>query len=148
MLAKVGTHRTQREIRSNVRQGMIDTSLKRKLCSNLRQGRIDTGTCVVQREVGKHQIRALTQKRNRQIAICVLVLQCNPRTAIWYTCFSSILCVCVCVCIHAQDTKVYVLYIHTTTGGTGGETPPTSSGITGTCWPTASCKISLCQHAL
>ena len=66
VLAKVGMHRTQR-----------------KLCSNLRQGRIDTGTCIVQREVGKRQIRALTQKRNRQIAICVLILQCmRPHTAI------------------------------------------------------------------
>ena len=112
MLAKVGTHRTQRKICSNVRQGMIDTSLHRKLCSNLRQGRIDTGTCIVQREVGKHQIRALTQKRNGQIAIFVLILQCmRPRTAIWYIYFSSILCVCVCACIHAQDTKVYELYI-------------------------------------
>jgi len=66
VLAKVGMHRTQR-----------------KLCCNLRQGRIDTGTYIVQREVETREIQALTQKRNRQNAICVLIMQCMcPHTAI------------------------------------------------------------------
>jgi hypothetical protein len=112
---------------------------KRKLCSNLRQGSKDTllqrSYVVIWGREGSTQGHALCSVKWESVKYEHWHRKETDR--LQYV--SSNCNVCVRILLFAAPT---------TTGGKGGETPPTSSGITGTCWPTASCKISLSQHAL